>query len=406
MSACPSELDLARAISVEDPAISAHLASCSACAHTWDATTRAIEGARRVPVRVPSADRREEMRTAILAASARGDARDTDDAGHVRSSKKSSPRARWYAGATIALAAGVALVLARSERAPTHAHGTIVAHPNARYTTTRAPDEIVTLHDGTIDVEVSPIHAGERFRVMTADTEIEVRGTAFEVVAELGHMTRVQVRHGVVEVRPHGAAMVTLTSGQSWAAPRTAAAPHESSTVVAPDAPSMTMKTKPPMSPPAPRRTASPKPATIGSPSTTTTGSPASTATAPRAPEALAYDEAWAAMREGDFEHAASAFARVSILDPDGPLSEDASYWYAVALARAKRAEAIAAFRDLLSRYPHSTHAGEANAMLGWLLVEAKQPAEARRRFDAAKDDANSSIRESARRGLAALDAR
>jgi hypothetical protein len=41
--------------------------------------------------------------------------------------------------------------------------------------------------------------------------------------------------------------------------------------------------------------------------------------------------------------------------------------------------------------------------MLGWLLVEAKQPAEAERRFRAAIDDASPSVRDSAQRGLAAL---
>ena len=54
-------------------------------------------------------------------------------------------------------------------------------------------------------------------------------------------------------------------------------------------------------------------------------------------------------------------------------------------------------------RYPRSAHAPEASAMLGWLLVDAKQPAEAERRFRAAADASSPHVRDSARAGLTAL---
>ena len=111
-------------------------------------------------------------------------------------------------------------------------------------------------------------------------------------------------------------------------------------------------------------------------------------------------------MRGGNFERAAATFARVAILDPDGPLAEDASYWYPVALARAKRGEAITAFREFLARYASSPHAHEASTMLGWLLVDAKQTAEAERRFRVAIDDPSTAVRDSARAGLATLGLR
>ena len=82
-----------------------------------------------------------------------------------------------------------------------------------------SPDEIVTLYEGVIDVEVTPLQAGERFRVVTADTEVEVRGTAFEVTARFGHVIGVSVRHGLVEVRPIGGAIAMVGAGQSWTAP-------------------------------------------------------------------------------------------------------------------------------------------------------------------------------------------
>ena len=116
------------------------------------------------------------------------------------------------------------------------------------------------------------------------------------------------------------------------------------------------------------------------------------------------YDQAWGALRAGDFHRAAGGFARVLLLDPDGPLVEDASFWRAVALARGQRAaEARSAFRDFLDGFGASHHAGEANAMLGWLLIDTRSYDEAAQRFTAAAGDANLTVRRSARAGLDAL---
>jgi TolA-binding protein len=101
------------------------------------------------------------------------------------------------------------------------------------------------------------------------------------------------------------------------------------------------------------------------------------------------------------FSRAAVAFARVQILDPDGPLAEDAGFWYAVALERGgESARAATAFRHFIDTFPTSRRVGEANAMLGWILVEANQPDEAARRFRAAIGDPAPAIRDSAKAGL------
>ena len=106
-------------------------------------------------------------------------------------------------------------------------------------------------------------------------------------------------------------------------------------------------------------------------------------------------------MRAKDYATAATKFARVMILAPDGSLVEDAAFWQAVALARAgRRAQATTAFRDFLDAHPRSPHAGEGSAMLGWLLIDAGDRAEAGRRFRAAVDDPSKSVRDSARSGL------
>jgi len=107
------------------------------------------------------------------------------------------------------------------------------------------------------------------------------------------------------------------------------------------------------------------------------------------------------------FAHAAGGFARVVLLAPDSPLGEDAGFWRAVALARARRSlEAVAAFHDFLDGYPHSSRAGEASAMLGWLLIDARVFDEAGRRFQAADGDPDPAVRRSARSGLDALAGR
>jgi TolA-binding protein len=426
MIACPGELQLAREISTgAGPELAAHLDACAACRAAWDGAHRAIELARRVPVRMPAPDRREELRTAILAAG---------DAEPVRA-REGRRGMRWLAGAALAAAAAAALGLGLGRRAGDpeahHAHGTIGARAGARYDLRSAsPDEVVTLHDGSIAVEVTPLHAGERFRVITADAEVEVRGTAFEVSAQLGHLVGVSVRRGLVEVRPQGGAARVLGSGQAWAPPVRAAAGAPGGSIDPAPAPApAAAPVAAPAPPPPAAPVAAPAPAPAAAPVPprsvlrAAAGPPAPAAPPPpperaagsdpppppageRGPQEVAYDEAWTAMRARDFARAAAVFARVAILDPEGPLAEDAGYWYAVALARAKRSEAATAFGDFLDRHPRSAHAREASAMLGWILVEANQRAEAERRFRAALDDPSPAVRDSARAGLSALGAR
>jgi hypothetical protein len=101
---------------------------------------------------------------------------------------------------------------------PRH-HGVVTGERGASYTlATEAPDELVVLEAGKIHVEVSPLGPGERFRVRAGDGEVEVRGTAFDVTVESGHLKRVRVDHGRVEVRRSGELATVLDGGQSWSA--------------------------------------------------------------------------------------------------------------------------------------------------------------------------------------------
>ncbi|HEX2689504.1 MAG TPA: FecR domain-containing protein [Kofleriaceae bacterium] len=306
------------------------------------------------------------------------------------------------------------------------------------------PDEVVQLADGVIDVEVEPLHPGERFRVIVGGAEIEVRGTVFTVTAREDHLVGVTVTRGRVEVRPPRGALAVLGAGQSWpaapeamasamaeaavtGAPVVAPSPSPASSVVslpasgtgpssAPPPRAAALVPPSPKHPPAtpPRRAAmlaSPHAGERGRP----TGSEPSSAPPPakspadtvRPPEELLYDQAWEALRANNFAKAASGFARVLLLAPDSPLVEDASFWHAVALARGKRsAEARSACRDFLDAYARSSRAGEANAMLGWILIDARLYDEAARRFREAAGDPSAAVRGSAQAGLDALATR
>jgi TolA-binding protein len=347
----------------------------------------AIALVREAPLNLPSPSRREEIRTAVLAMARVSLSSPTTG---VR-----PPRRRI--GVAVAMLAAAAAVLAFILDAPAapHTHATVTAPSGAHFTHgSTAPDEIVRLTDGTIDVEVAPLHTGERFRVIIGDAEVEVRGTAFEVVASADRLVSVDVRHGKVEVRPLGRPAMVLVAGGAWRAepPKRAERP----------APVEEPPPPPPTEPaPKPRRAK-----LVEQQQTPPPLPPAATVAPARAPEELAYSDAWSAMRTKDFARAATSFARVMILAPDSGLAEDATFWQAVALARGhRRAQAITAFRDFLDAHPRSPHAGEGNTMLGWLLVDTNERAEAARRFRAAVDDPRKSVRDSARSGLEATAA-
>jgi tetratricopeptide (TPR) repeat protein len=238
-------------------------------------------------------------------------------------------------------------------------------------------------------------------------TEIEVRGTAFTVTASADQLTEVAVVRGRVEVKPEAGEPAVLVAGQSWhVAPIRVAASPAAAPSPSPPAGSPHRATVP-----APRplsRAGSPalRPGGTAEPRAAAEPSPAAAkpAIAEHNLEEQSYDQGWEALRANDFTRAANDFARVLLVAPDSPLVEDASYWRAVALARGKRsAEALAAFRDFLDGYAGSARAGEASAMLGWLLVDARAYDEAERRFRAAAAHRDPAVRASAGAGLDAL---
>src|SRR5690606_17162351 len=74
------------------------------------------------------------------------------------------------------------------------------------------------LRDGVVDLTVDALRADQRFLVVTADAEVEVRGTRFSVRAEAGALREVSVREGHVELR-RGVQHRVLSAGGAWRAP-------------------------------------------------------------------------------------------------------------------------------------------------------------------------------------------
>jgi len=119
------------------------------------------------------------------------------------------------------------------------------------------------------------------------------------------------------------------------------------------------------------------------------------------------FEEGWAALAANDPARAAEAFARAARSAPDDPLAEDAWFWRGSALARAGRSNlAIPALASFIDDYPRSPRAGEASAMLGWLLLDADDVDGAEARFRAAARDRVDAVRTSAAKGLEAVKQR
>jgi TolA-binding protein len=453
---CPGPIELSRAALANgiDDQLQAHLDSCARCTAALASHANVADEARLLPIVAPSPDHARLVRAALMTA-ARAPA--------VAAAPR---RLRLFGvGAATALAAAAILfVVIRRPASSTQVayRGAIHAHDGAQFARVGGvPDEIVRLTRGTITVEVSPLHAGERFRVITADSEVEVRGTAFDVTAEDDKLAAVRVLHGKVEVRASGAAPKLLAAGERWemklattelddeklvAAAASKVEPNTGDSAsqhadaradatgsarahIARDAsrgdasrdmPGDTARaaaradvtrdasrTKPGDTARAdtartdkPGRTVAPDKPAIA---TDASKSPlASTQGAPKRPIEILFEQGWAALAAGNPRDAATSFERAATSAPNDPLAEDAWFWRASALARAKSSAATGALEQFLARYPRSNRAGEASAVLGWIVI-ATDLDRAENLFTMAATDRVPAVRASAEKGLAAV---
>ena len=392
--------------------------------------------ARSAPPPAPSSSQAEQMRTRLLAAQP--------------STAQQRPRRAWPLVATFgaALAAAAAILVWISVR-PAHQMPKlmIAAAGSTQYETVSSwPDQVLRLDSGRLDIALEPLGPGERFRVRSGGDELEVRGTEFFVVASHAQITSVVVERGLVELRRPNEPAVIIGAGEQWdrvqtagAAPARPPATTADSTVAAAANPvaapqnpvsatdtgstsRVTQRTSP---------SASNVKANAGSPGTLTAtsppGSPAvaasksppatpqiavSAALPPPLPATAKPGEAefrtgWAALRAGKSDDAARSFSASCGAAQNEAFGEDACFWTGVAAKRAGQTKlAREALTRFLAKFPSSGRAAEASALLGWELYDAGDLDGAERLFKRAVTDRVPKVRDSATRGLTAIDRR
>jgi TolA-binding protein len=370
---CPARWKLTRAASSDsrDPELERHLARCSSCAAELDALRALVAQVSSLPAPPGlSAESRRAISARLLASASPG-----------QESHEPPRRLTGVVAATaVAVAAVVIAVAARrpppaapaelaratpsspSAPSPSPSRAAIRAIGSARFARTQPPpDEVVRLDDGRIELDVVPLAAGERFRVMTDNGEVEVRGTIFEVLAAQRALAAVSVSRGRVEVRSGGGRAV-LDAGDRWEAVDA----HRGE--------------QPTGQPSGPRPRASQQPSKI---------------------ETALFDRAWSRLRAGNPREAADGFAELEQRARGHAIEEDALYWRAVATARSDdSATAGRLFRDFLRRFPASSRRGEAAVALGWIQLEAGNVEAARQAFEQAISDPVSNVRARAAEGL------
>lgn len=239
------------------------------------------------------------------------------------------------AGVTLSVATGTRLTLDPGSALAVAEHG---------------PTQVFALEIGSVRADVAKLHAGERFLVRTADTEVEVRGTSFRVervepsACRPDLRTRVVVAEGVVAVRSAGVE-ARVAAGEQW--------PPPCATPASPGGPTSAL--------PEPSPVPSAQPAGIGSRAT------APSATAPASKLAAAnelFAKAEAARKSGDARGAVVLFDRLLVEHPSSPIAEHATVERMRALDQFDRDRAVTAAREYLARYPRGFARAEAEAIV------------------------------------------
>ena len=359
------------------------------------------ELARELPPFRPDQDRAERVRTETLA-------RVAEAAAVVPVDRRRARAAIWIA-LPVAAAAGLvwfllsrgresedAVPVAEEEVAPAPAASPRVRavrpRPGARFEkAVSGQTETVTLDDGTIEVEVGGLTAGESLRVATRDAEIEAQGARFEVEARGERLIALVVREGrvVMQASSERTARI-IAAGESWTAPP----PPVDDAGAATEAAATEREGRPRQGSRKEKRTSSAAPTMAAPP-------------APSAPGEAEFQQGWAELRAGKARQAAESFTAARRAAGDGGLGEDAHFWQGIALARSgQRARATEALREFVRTHPRSSRAGEASAKLGWLLYDAGKLDEAERSFEAAAADRVPQVKKSAQGGLEAIERR
>ncbi len=365
--------------------------------------------ARAIAPLAPTSTQAEQMRTRLLAAQP--------------STAQQRPRRSWplVAGFGAALAAAAAILVWISVR-PAHqtSRSTIAATTSTHYETESPwPDQVVRLDSGRLDIALDPLGPGERFRVRSGGDEVEVRGTEFFVVASHSQITSVGVERGLVELRRPNEPVVMIGAGEHWDRVQTATTTTPPPPVATPQTvASVPATSSAPSVKPAPPRTrsaasiAKPAAAAASKSSPVTPQLAASAAPPPPVPATAKPGEAefragWSALRAGNSDDATRSFSASCGAARNEAFGEDACFWTGVAAKRAGQTKlAREALTRFLAKFPGSGRAAEASALLGWELYDAGDLDGAERLFKRAATDRVPKVRDSATRGLTAIERR
>jgi len=215
------------------------------------------------------------------------------------------------------------------------------------------------LSAGSMRAHVAKLGAGQRFIVKTPDSEVEVRGTIFQVSVVnadpscgVGVRTRVQVSEGSVEVRaPSGTFWVH--PGETW--PQ--GCPSSTAASAAPRLPEQPVGERARV--PSQRK---PSEAVVATPAAL--GSVAAPSSSLAEQNDL-FTAAVAARRSGDTNRALSKLGELSARFPSSAFAEAVAAERFRALRRQSQAAALTAAREYLARYPQGFARGEAESILG-----------------------------------------
>ncbi|MBX3219564.1 MAG: FecR domain-containing protein [Labilithrix sp.] len=223
--------------------------------------------------------------------------------------------------------------------------------------TSTAPSTSFELATGSVRADVAKLKPHERFVIRTADAEIEVHGTSFEVARVApdptcgnGTTTRVTVREGVVAVRAHGAESF-VRANEVWpsgcgASAASAPASAASAAASADNAPASA------------DNAAGSAPANAIPTAVSTAGAPSNgRSLAPRASDLAAqndlFERAVARKRAGDTAGAVAGFDDLLARHPSSHLAQSARAERMKLLRGIDGKRARAAARDYLERYPN-----------------------------------------------------
>lgn len=309
MNRCPSPVDLERSFIEPDREIDRHIADCKRCG-TARAEYESLRGLLdELPYEPMTGKESERVRVGLVAA--------------ARVTKQRSPTSwgPWLVAAAAAVAMFAGLTFFERPSSPPPAVPSLAEVPapvESARGKSGAWTRTIIHHDGEHVFEV-PSLGFSSLLVKTGDAEILAERARFEVVAKDGRLERISVIGGIVELRKKDGATSVLAAGEAWAS----------------------------------EVEVEPEPASAVEPRSATA----------KAPERPAFSEGWRAFRRGDYDAAIRFFDTAAA--EDGPFSEDARYWRAVATLRlGKNERAAELLEEFLERHPSSARADEAQRLL------------------------------------------